>query len=63
MQGGLFGREFNRDRFRFAHGEVADVAPAGAVDQWRKCIEFFQLPDERQAVGRIVVVGIEQIIG
>lgn len=67
MQGGLLWGEGDCQGLGFAGGEAADVAAAGAVDQGRKGVKVFQLPDQGEAalgpVGGLVqpVVGLLQV--
>ncbi len=49
MQRILFGRVFHRHGFWLARGEVADVSPAGAVDEGKKGVKLFQLADQIEA--------------
>ena len=63
MQGLLFRGVVHRDGFRFAGGEVADVAPPGAIDEGREGVQRFQRADEGKAVFRVAGLAIKQVAG
>ena len=46
MQGLLLGCKGDRYGFRLAHGEVADVAAAGTVDQPGEGVEMFEVVED-----------------
>jgi hypothetical protein len=63
MQGLLLGREGYGNGLRLAHGEAADVAAAGPVDQRREGVEPFKEMDQGQAILRGRVRSVQPVVG